>query len=289
MKFAISSVQGPAHKKAQPEVPRQDSAICFVINGENCIGIVSDGAGSSKKSHIASDFCVEVLAKIVKRDFDEVLRLNELGDANSKWDILSKSWFSEVREELLNHCATLEIEIADFNCTLILVIKTKDKFFSCNVGDGRAGASSGLRVFPIIVPFMTFTVGATYFLIKEEWGRFFRSYVLDAVQCDYFFVSSDGPQNYIIDQDPQLHVTENRIYEDIMPGEVYYDSNLPFRPFFEGLIDSLKELSSQDERNERLSELIQFGKYQIRGEIQILNSLIKPELDDDKSLIVFYN
>lgn len=289
MKFAISSVQGPAHKKAQPEVPRQDSATCFVINGENYIGIVSDGAGSSKKSHIASDFCVEALAKLVKRDFDEVLRLNDLGDANSKWDILSKSWFSEVREELLNHCATLEIEIADFNCTLILVIKTKNKFFSCNVGDGRAGASSGLRVFPIIVPFMTFTVGATYFLIKEEWGRFFRSYVLDAVQCDYFFVSSDGPQNYIIDQDPQLHVTENRIYEDIMPGEVYYDSNLPFRPFFEGLIDSLKELSSQVERNERLSELIQFGKYQIRGEIQILNSLIKPELDDDKSLIVFYN
>ena len=289
MKFAISSVQGPAHKKAQPEVPRQDCATCFVINGENCIGIVSDGAGSSQKSHIASDFCVEKLAKVVKRDFDEVLGLNDLVDAKSKWDILSKSWFSEVRDELLNHCTTQEADRADFNCTLILVIKTRDKFFSCNVGDGRAGASSGMRVFPIIVPFMTFTVGATYFVIKEDWGRFFKSYVLDAVQCDYFFLSSDGPQNYLIDQDAQLKVPENRIYDNIMPGEVYYDSNLLYKPFFEGLLDSLNELSTQEERNQRLSELLQYGKYQIRGEIQILNSLIKPELDDDKSLIVFYN
>ena len=74
-----------------------------------------------------------------------------------------------------------------------------------------------------------------------------------------------------------------------MPGEVYYDSNLLYKPFFEGLLDSLNELSTQEERNQRLSELLQYGKYQIRGEIQILNSLIKPELDDDKSLIVFYN
>jgi len=290
MKFALSSVQGLAHQKAQPIIPRQDSAACFVINDEICVGIVSDGAGSSKNSHIAANLCVEKLAEVVKRDFDEVLGLNVLEDAKLEWDFLSKSWFCEVRDELLDYCVKNDGEVGDFNCTLILVIKTKDKFFACNVGDGRAGASSGMRVFPIIVPFMTFIVGATYFVIKEDWGRFFRSYVLDAVvHCDYFFISTDGPQNYLIDQDPQLKVTDNRIYEDIMPGEVYYDSNLLYKPFFEGVIDSLKEVSSQDERNERLSELLQLGKYQIRGEIRILDSLIKPELDDDKSLIVFYN
>jgi hypothetical protein len=74
-----------------------------------------------------------------------------------------------------------------------------------------------------------------------------------------------------------------------MPGEVYYDTNLLYQPFFEGVIDSLNELSSQDERNERLSSLLEFGEYKIRGEKRILNSLVTPHLDDDKTLIVYFN
>ena len=91
-----------------------------------------------------------------------------------------------------------------------------------------------------------------------------------------------------MDQDPKLKVTDNRIYEDISPCEVYYDANLLYKPFFEGLIESLKEITNQDERNERLMALIELGKYQKDGKEQILNSLTGPELDDDKTLIVFY-
>ena len=289
MKFAIGSVQGPAHKKAQPEVPRQDSGVCFLVNDDNCIGIVSDGAGSSKNSHIASNLCVLKLAEVVKRDFDKVLGLNLIEKTDLEWDALSKTWFTEVRDDLLKYCAEQDEETHEYNCTLILVIKTKDKIFASNVGDGRAGGTGKDGVFPIIVPFMTFTVGATYFLIKQDWWRFFRSYVLALDHCEYFFISTDGPQNYLMDQDPKLKVTDLRIYEDILPNEVYYDANLLYKPFFKGVIDSLNELSSQDERNERLSALLEFGEYQICGEKQILNSLVKPELDDDKTLIVFFN
>jgi hypothetical protein len=289
MKFAIGSVQGPAHKKSQPEVPRQDSGVCFLVNDDNCVGIVSDGAGSSKNSHIASNLCVIKLAEVVKRDFDKVLGLNLIEKTDLEWDALSKTWFTEVRDELLKYCAEHDEDSHEYYCTLILVIKTKDNFFACNVGDGRAGGKGQDGVFPIIVPFRTFTVGATYFVSKEDWARFFRSYVLDSRHCDYFFISTDGPQDYLISQDPKLKVRDNRIYEDIMPGEVYYDTNLLYQPFFEGVIDSLNELSSQDERNERLSSLLEFGEYKIRGEKRILNSLVTPHLDDDKTLIVYFN
>jgi hypothetical protein len=288
MKFAISSVQGPAHKKAQPEIPKQDSGVCFLVNDDNCIGIVSDGAGSSKNSHIASNLCVLKLAEVVKRDFDKVLGLNLIEKTDLEWDALSKTWFTEVRDELLKYCAEQDEETHEYNCTLILVIKTKDKIFASNVGDGRAGGLGKDGVFPIIVPFMTFTVGATYFLIKQDWWRFFRSYVLALDHCEYFFISTDGPQNYLMDQDPKLKVTDNRIYEDISPSEVYYDANLLYKPFFEGLIESLKEITNQDERNERLMALIELGKYQKDGKEQIFDSLTGPELDDDKTLIVFY-
>lgn len=46
-------------------------------------------------------------------------------------------------------------------------------------------------------------------------------------------------------------------------------------------------MNDQNERNIRLKDLIEFGKYQKDGQEQILSSLIKPELDDDKTLIVF--
>jgi hypothetical protein len=288
MKFATGSAQGPAHKKSQPEVPCQDSGVCFLVNDDNCVGIVSDGAGSSKNSHIASNFCVIKLAEVVKRDFDKVLGLNLIEKTDLEWDALSKTWFTEVRDELLKYCAEQDEDIRDYNCTLILVIKTKDKFFACNVGDGRAGGLGEKGVFPIIVPFMTFTVGATYFLPKEDWARFFRSYVLSVDHCEYFFISSDGAQSYLMDQDPHLKISDVKLYDDLLPGDIFYDSNLLYKPFFEGLIESLKEITDQAERNERLMALIEFGKYQKDGKEQIINSLVRPELDDDKTLIVFY-
>ncbi len=287
MDFAFASIQGPAHKKSIPEVPKQDNCNCFVIDNSYHIGIVSDGAGSSKFSHFASEICVESLSNIIKRDIGLLSKLEMEENLQFQWSNLSKLWFTEVREGLLKYCKEQNGDVADYNCTLILVIKTQTNFFACNVGDGRAGGSINGKGFPIIVPFMTFTVGATYFIIKDDWSMFFRSYVINSDSCDYFFVSTDGPQSYIIDQ--QSSFTGQKVYDDILPGEMYYDSNLPFNPFFEGLISSLKQVNSTSERNSRITDLLELGKYQKDGKEQILSTLLKPELDDDKSLIIFFN
>jgi hypothetical protein len=287
MKFAIASVQGSAHRKAQPEVPKQDSGICFLLENDYQVGIISDGAGSSKYSHIASEFCITCLKEIITRDFIKIDTLETLENADVEWAVLSKSWFKQVRDGLVDSITHKGGDLSDYNCTLLLVIKTKQRFFACNVGDGRSGGAQATGAFSIIVPFMTFTVGATSFITKDEWSVVFRSYVIESTECDFFFLSSDGPQGYIIDH--QAPKTDNRVYDDLLPGEIYYDSNLPFTPFFIGLIESLNEVNDQNERDIRLKDLIEFGIYQKDGQEQILSSLIKPELDDDKTLIVFFN
>ncbi len=291
--MAFTSVQGHSHKKANPPIPCQDAGKGGILPNGWPILIVSDGAGSSKNSHLASAYCVEAL---YNHFYQADLNLfNSIGEDPDDLEVAKKTWhffvldqFSKTRKGLLDMANLNGYSPFDLNCTLLLVIKTNWGFLSANIGDGRSGFSDGIPQ-KLTVPFMTFTAGATYFLIKDGWENVFKSYVTipqNNDQIQYFFVSSDGCQNFLMDGTQKGPKTG--IYDDILGDDAFYDFNVPYQPFFEGLIKSLNETDSIAESNLRLQKLIELGLYTVDGTERELKSLSDPILDDDKTFILFY-
>ena len=279
--LAAAVVQGHSHKRTDPPVPCQDAGRGFFLpNGYPTI-VVADGAGSSAASHLASAFCVEKLSEACTGAVAAIGKLGssstetdiEKGHVQDQWQVISRRLFADTRQALLY-------------CTLILVIRTPAGFLSANIGDGRAGYYNGQETKPLIVPFMTFTAGATYFLIKEGWESVFRSYASFDTEADYFFAATDGCQQYLIDGSQKGNRTG--IYDDVLGDEAFYDYNRPYHPFLSGVVASLNETADEPERNLRLQRLVEHGLYMLNGEEKELKSVSDPALDDDKTFVIFY-
>lgn len=288
--MAFTSVQGHSHKKADPPIPCQDAGRGgFLPNGWPVL-IVSDGAGSSRNSHIASAFCVDALYNhLQEADLTEFAQLTDDNEIFRKaWHEKVSALFAKTRNGLIETARIHGYEHVDLNCTLLVVLKTAWGFLSANIGDGRSGYFDG-KPHPLSVPFMTFTAGATYFLIKEGWENIFQSYVTipeNYQQIEYFFVSSDGCQDFLVDSSQKGPKTG--IYDAVLGDNAFYDYNVPYHPFFEGLIKSLKEVELREECNLRLQKLVALGLYTLEGVERELKSISDPILDDDKTFILFY-
>ena len=306
-KVTWTSIQGKSHKKMDPQIPCQDAFKYDKIKIGGLkrllslkkplifdVSVVSDGAGSSTYSHLASNFCVNRLLELCK---SRSIAIEELAVYDFKkeeekklilegWNKLSLELFNQTRADLLLFGEESGHEPKDLYCTLILVIKTPFGFLSANIGDGRAGYSNGTETRPLIVPFMSFTAGATFFIIKDGWDKIFRSYVVFEEKVDYYFVSSDGCQEFLIDGSSKGAKTG--VYDDILGDNAFYDLNKPFQPFFEGLIKSLNEVNTSEEANTRLTNLIENGLYSLNNVESELKSISDPRLDDDKTLIIHY-
>ena len=292
---AWACVQGKAHKKSQPPTPCQDSCTYGNLTDGIQVAIVSDGAGSSANSHLASSFSVKRLYEVCDSRTALIQQLYEQIRANpgnedahrSSWSNLSKDMFLQTRTDLLEYGKNNGYDPSVLNCTLILLLSTPAGIFSAHVGDGRAGCYNGKEVRPLIVPFMTFTAGATFFLIKEGWEQVFRANLVLDERIEYFFASTDGCQDFVIDHSAKGPRTGT--YDAILGTEAFYDLNLPYHPFFEGTIKSLREAQDSNERNRRLQELIDEGIYRLEGKETVLSSIASPLLDDDKTLILYFS
>lgn len=292
--LASACVQGHSHRKSDPPVPCQDACMGLNLSNGFPVVIVSDGAGSSAFSHLASGFCVQRLSEVCESYIPRIGALEDIeaytevnrGHIRHLWHQVAIDMFRETRSALLDFGAQNGHAAHDLHCTLILVIRTPFGFLTANIGDGRAGYHNGTVAAPLIVPFMTFTAGATYFLAKEGWESIFRSSVVFDSAADYFFASSDGCQSFVVDHSRKG--PQKGMYNDVLGDEAYYDYNHPYDPFFRGLIESLRETSTTQDANARLGRLIEAGVYVLNGEERELKSLSDPALDDDKSLVIFY-
>ncbi len=289
-KLSYTKIQGHSHKKSNPPIPCQDSGLGGVLqNGFEYI-IVSDGAGSSKQSHVASDFCVKRLSHYVdKIDFKELSYSKEFEEEFlKKWNSIAKTLFENTRTDLLKLAESEKIPANDLYCTMLLIIKTDWGFLSANIGDGRSGYSIG-KPNALTVPLQTFMAGATFFLIKEGWDNVMRSYVTpieDPNAIKYFFATTDGCQDFVMDRTQKG--PRSGIYDNLLGDEARYDFNVPYEPFFDGLIASLNEVTNDTDRNIRLTRLIEDGIYVLNGEEKELKTLSDPILDDDKTFILFH-
>ena len=258
-----AAAHGEKYKTMVPPKPWQDYLLQGKIELKEktwSVSIVSDGAGSSEHSEKASKFCCTKLYELCTEYINshQWMEKDELPDEES-WHISSKYFFDQTHQELYEFAKQNNLPEGSFNCTLILVLETPQGFLSANIGDGRAGFKSEGVFNPLIVPYQTFTVGATQFLANQQWELFFRSYKHDINidKVDYYIIASDGCEYF---WDTTGISIEKGSYDDVT-NEPFYDENLLVAEKIEPIVSYLKDNLTNDFKlvNNQLNTLIKTG------------------------------
>jgi hypothetical protein len=106
----------------------------LVIEGDNAVLIVCDGAGSLKHSKAGAEFVVKHLSA-------KFLELIKAGEVITKetWAERARTLFLEATEALKSKTQADRQSFGDFGCTCIVVFAGPDFVACVHVGDGRAG------------------------------------------------------------------------------------------------------------------------------------------------------
>ena len=129
--------EGWAHLKASVtgfRKPFLQDAHEVVIDEENVVLLVCDGAGSLKNSKAGADF-------VVKQMGDKFRELLKSGAALSmeRWSEWARSSFLATSQALKAKAMAERADPDSFGCTCIAVLAGKDFVACAHVGDGRAG------------------------------------------------------------------------------------------------------------------------------------------------------
>jgi hypothetical protein len=134
---AVPAEAGWVHLKASVagfRKPILQDAHGLLIEGDNVVLIVCDGAGSLKHSKAGADFVVKHLS-------DKFLELIKAGEVFTQetWAERARTLFLEATEALKSKTQADRQHFGDFGCTCIVVFAGPDFVACAHVGDGRAG------------------------------------------------------------------------------------------------------------------------------------------------------
>lgn len=128
---------GWVHLKASATGLNKESlqdAYDLVIDGDNALLIVCDGAGSLKHSKAGADF----VAKHLSAKFLELIKAGEVFTQET-WGERARALFLEASQALKSKSQADRMNFGDFGSTCIVVFAGPDFVACAHVGDGRAG------------------------------------------------------------------------------------------------------------------------------------------------------
>lgn len=187
-KYVRSSVMGTSHLKNASQC--QDNCICEIVsNGEHndsLVALVSDGAGSGKRSESGSKLACDTVLKKYKEYLIQNRRLEDI----SVSDI--KNWISSAVEEINILAENEKLTVREFASTMIGAIISKDASVYFQVGDGAIVASSdGIQYDYIFWPEQGEYINTTYFITDHNFYEHLRFKKLDISPLDVALFS-DG-------------------------------------------------------------------------------------------------
>lgn len=270
-RLVAASVIGELHKLNN--LPCQDSSSYYIVNNEWLIAVASDGAGSAQNSNLGSAWLVENSIEYFKHliETDFVENKNPVW-SNKEWEDVCNKFYTDATEKLKEFSRDKDIEFKSLAATLIVTIKSKDRLFVLNIGDGRAGYRDD----------------------KGEWHSMIIPYKGEEANSTIFFTSdlTDGSQDFIRTSIIEEKVTafclltdglekicfEVNVYNE--ETEKYEDPNKPYKKFLDPCIDQLKKLFSKGLSQDKIEEL--WEGFLIEG-----TELIKKETDDKTLILAF--
>ena len=245
----VSTAIGVDHINA--DKPCQDSANYKFIDDQTIIGVVSDGMGSAKYSHLGSNLAVEII-------------ISELSISQIGWETYAVNQDSvrlKFEEAIKNLKSKLESEAKklkacsdDFACTLLAFVVTPRWLAAIQIGDGiiiiRPKNGNYSLVFqPTKGEFVNETEAVTSQNVLQELNFYFKE-----VEIQFICAATDGIENISLNKEK---------FQDWQPSA----------NFFSPLEEHMLSDDSKDQKEEDLEKFLNSDR---------INNSTK----DDKALLI---
>lgn len=203
---AAGTVRGRDHAVPLKDTPNQDSyAISF--HPDIIVGIVTDGCGSSKHSHVGSAIGSRLMANKIRERFRRYLRSHPITPTGDGIRPLLNSLLNDARMDFFVHLRMLVNELEDgsfsdvvtdyflFTCVGFLV--TNDVAVTFSIGDGlinENGENFILGPFPgNAPPYVAYGLRD----LCEESNAFWINSILIPAQVESILIGCDGMVDFL--------------------------------------------------------------------------------------------
>lgn len=233
-----ASCIGAGH--TQEGKPREDSFYCEDWGNYWGISIVSDGAGSRKKSAtgswlISNEYAPKIFKRHLKPYFD-----NSDPITSEQWQEMSLKAFYECVYNLYEYCETQHDDIELYGCTVIVIVYSPLGILCAQIGDGRACYRDSAGEWKACMkPYNPDPQepSATIFITSPFWEDFTiaKNYIGSMV-CEgatAFSLLSDGVESYCFICTPRNPITGD-------------DPNTPSQAFFESIYKSFNQVKADE-------------------------------------------
>lgn len=258
--FGASSI-GKAH--IDSGLPNQDN-LFFEQNGDCCVAVVCDGAGSARFSHDGSRFFAQAVGDLLKN-----MAGNLLASPANQAAITAQipPYLQALRDNLSQQIAS-DASIRDYHTTVtaVLLLPLLNQALLIQVGDSPlistkfAFAQSQIDYFEQIGLYGDDSkneyVNETHFITQDNWQDFLRVQWLDVSQVDCLALMSDGCADLVLQgasQTPKI-----------------------YRPFFGNLLFNVCQSQTGEQGNAMIEQAISNpATYRLTGDDKTLILLIK--------------
>jgi hypothetical protein len=197
--IAQASVVGTGHIKSS--LPCQDASVARVTDsGEWLVVVVSDGAGTAKRSDEGSEL-------VATHFFESLLSLAKQFERRAPGQWVNDFVIARVLEarESLRQKAQADV-ISDFHCTLVACLLGPSGGFAIHLGDGAifGGCSDQSRLdtdgnFFISYPENGEYANETFFITEGDWVRHLR--ITPMPPMDWIYACTDGGTAFALEGD----------------------------------------------------------------------------------------
>lgn len=271
------SVIGNGHIKGN--LPCQDHHGHKAIDDKWGICVVSDGAGSAKRSHEGSEFtCKKVIEYGTKWLNNNNLESIKALPTKEQWAEVAKKILGKIAQDLYYKAKKENVDMKVFACTCMFVIYTPFGLLTAHIGDGRGGYydKDKKEWLPLFKPHSGEEANQTIF-ITNEW---FKAKELGGVplpethviagNIDAFCLMSDGMEKSVFDC---------AIWDE--GQQKYVDLNRPNAKVMDNLVQALRKKFEEKEVLGKIEE--SWKNLLVEGTPRIKNET------DDKTLLVAIN
>jgi hypothetical protein len=199
--IAQASVVGTGHVKSG--LPCQDASVARVTDsGEWLVVVVSDGAGTAKRSDEGAEL-------VATHFFESLLSLSRQFERRAPGQWVNDFVIARVLEarESLRQKAQADV-ISDFHCTLVACLLGPSGGFAIHLGDGAifGGCSDQSRLnttgnFFISYPENGEYANETFFITEGDWVRHLR--ITPMPPMDWIYACTDGGTAFALEGDKE--------------------------------------------------------------------------------------
>jgi serine/threonine protein phosphatase PrpC len=124
-----ASVQGTRH--IQVGLPCEDSHAYRLIDESTLVAAVADGLGSAVLSQVGSELATRSVVAYLAQELRDAIPADE-----AAWLQLARDSFQAARDRLVVEARANEVELRDYNTTLILAVWSDGWLVTGHIGDG---------------------------------------------------------------------------------------------------------------------------------------------------------